>query len=164
FDYLVWNAKPENQFYFYDYFYDNCATKLPEIVQKVFGDAVVFDGSHITQPRSIRALTDLYLKYQPWGDLGIDLCLGLPMDKIATPYEHMFLPDYVELGFDHATINGQPLVKEKIIRYEPVPQTFSNRLFQPVYVFSLFALLVVTITILDFKRKRTSNWFDALVF
>lgn len=164
FDYLVWNSKPENQFYFYDYFYDNCATKLPEIVQKVFGDAVVFDGSHITNPISIRALTDLYLKYQPWGDLGIDLCLGLPMDKVATPYEHMFLPDYVELGFDHATINGQPLVNEKLIRYQPVPQKFSNGIFQPVYVFSLFALVALAITLYDFKQKKTSNWFDALVF
>lgn len=164
FDYLVWNARPENQFYFYDYFYDNCATKLPEIVQNVFGAAVVFDGSHITQPLSIRALTDLYLKYQPWGDLGIDLCLGLPMDKVATPHEHMFLPDYVEQGFDHATINGQPLVKEKIIRYQPVPQTFSNGIFQPVYVFSLFAFLAVAITLYDFKRKKISNWFDAVLF
>ncbi|MBX2965297.1 MAG: DUF4105 domain-containing protein [Cyclobacteriaceae bacterium] len=164
FDYLVWNAQPENQFYFYDYFYDNCATKLPEIIQKVFGDAVVFDGSYIKEPRSIRALTDLYLKYQPWGDLGIDLCLGLPMDKIATPYEHMFLPDYVELGFDHATINGEPLVKQKVLRYEARPETFSNGVFQPLYVFSFFALIVLAISIYDFKRKKISTWLDAIVF
>ncbi len=164
FDYLIWNAQPENQFYFYDYFYDNCATKLPEIVQKVFGVSVVFDGSYITKPLSIRALTDLYLKYQPWGDLGIDLCLGLPMDKIATPYEHMFLPDYVEYGFDHATINGKPLVKQKVIRYEARPETFSNGIFQPLYVFSLFAVITLALTLYDFKRRKTSNWFDALLF
>ncbi|MBX2961690.1 MAG: DUF4105 domain-containing protein [Cyclobacteriaceae bacterium] len=164
FDYLIWNAKPENQFYFYDYFYDNCATKLPEIVQKVFGEEVVFDGSYIIKPLSIRALTDLYLKYQPWGDLGIDLCLGLPMDKIATPYEHMFLPDYVEYGFDHASLNGESLVKQKVIRYEARPETFSNGIFQPVYVFSLFALLALALTIYDSKRKKISNWFDALFF
>ncbi len=164
FDYLIWNAQPENQFYFYDYFYDNCATKLPEIIQKVFGEAVVFDGSYITNPLSIRALTDLYLKYQPWGDLGIDLCLGLPMDKIATPYEHMFLPDYVEYGFDHATFNGQPLVKQKVIRYEARSETFGNGIFQPIYVFSLFALLTLALTNYDFRRKKISTWFDALLF
>src|SRR5690606_12881045 len=65
---------------------------------------------------------------------------------------------------DHATINGQPLVKEKFIRYQPVPQKFSNGIFQPVYVFTLFALLALAITLYDFKRKKTSNWFDALVF
>lgn len=164
FDYLMWNAQPENQFYFYDYFYDNCATKIPEIVQKVFNDAVVFDGSYITNPLSIRALTDLYLKYQPWGDLGIDLCLGLPMDKLATPYEHMFLPDYVEAGFDHATINAQPLVKEKVIRYKARPEAHSNGIFQPLYVFSLFAILALVLTVYDLKRKKTSNWFDVLLF
>src|SRR5690606_19742857 len=80
FDFLQWNARPENREYYYDYFYGNCATKIPEVVQKVFGDTVVFDGSHIKTNYSIRELTDLYLKEQPWGDLGIDICLGLPTD------------------------------------------------------------------------------------
>src|SRR5688500_7144291 len=104
FDFLQWNALPENQEYLYDYFYDNCATKIPEVMLTVFGDSVVFDGSYITKRNSFRELTDIYLKEQPWGDLGIDIGLGLPTDKIATPYEHMFLPDFVESGFAHASI------------------------------------------------------------
>ncbi len=28
FSYLEWNARPENQYYYYDYFYNNCATKI----------------------------------------------------------------------------------------------------------------------------------------
>ncbi|MDQ2656263.1 MAG: DUF4105 domain-containing protein, partial [Bacteroidota bacterium] len=43
FDFLQWNARPENRSYFYDYFYDNCATKIPEVIKQVFGDDVVFD-------------------------------------------------------------------------------------------------------------------------
>ena len=42
FDFLQWNALPENQEYLYDYFYDNCATKIPEVILEVFGDSVVF--------------------------------------------------------------------------------------------------------------------------
>lgn len=38
--FLQWNALPENQFYRYDYFYDNCATKMPNILVHVFGDTV----------------------------------------------------------------------------------------------------------------------------
>lgn len=164
FDYLQWNAKPENQSYLYDYFYDNCATKLPEIMVKVFGDSVSFDGSYITTRYSIRELTDLYLTYQPWGDLGIDICLGMPMDKQATPYEYMFLPDYVESGFDHAFINNHPLVKEKRIINEPDPKNLSNGIFQPLYVFSLFALIVFGLTLYDLKRRTISTWFDIVLF
>jgi hypothetical protein len=164
FDYLQWNAQPENQAYLYDYFYDNCATKLPEIIIKVFGDSVIFNGSHITTTYSIRQLTDLYLTRQPWGDLGIDICLGLPMDKRAAPYEYMFLPDYVEAGFDHAVINGQSLVKQKTIVYESVPEDSANGLFTPIYVFSVLAIFSIALSVWDTRRKKASNWLDTLLF
>ena len=86
FQFLQINARPENQQYRYDYFYNNCATKIRDVIVEALGeDAVQFDGSYVTTDYTIRELTDLYLKEQPWGDLGIDICLGLPMDKKATP-------------------------------------------------------------------------------
>ena len=122
FAYLQWNSKPENASYYYDYFYDNCSTKIRDVLLEALGKDVIFDESHITTDYTIRELTDFYLKKLPWGDLGIDICLGLPMDKKAAPLEYMFLPDYVESAFDHASIvqNGStvPLVKEKHITYE----------------------------------------------
>lgn len=164
FDYLQRNALPENRSYLYDYFYDNCATKLPEIILKVFGDSVVFDGSHITTDYTIRNLTDVYLKQQPWGDLGIDICLGLPMDKKMTPYEYMFIPDYVESGFNHATLNGKPLVKQRISKYEPQPEETNLNLFHPLIAFGLFLLITLFITYRDWKRKKLSKWFDVTIF
>ncbi|MDL5045957.1 DUF4105 domain-containing protein [Oscillatoria amoena NRMC-F 0135] len=164
FDYLQWNARPENQSYLYDYFYDNCATKLPQILTKVFGDSVRFNDSHITTRYSFRELTDLYLMWQPWGDLGIDICLGLPMDKKATPYQYMFLPDYVEAGFDNATLNGLPLVKQKNLVYESQPEELRNGLFQPLYVFTLFAIVVIILSWYDMKRKKLSNRLDVFLF
>ena len=40
FDFLQNNAKPENKSYLYDFFFDNCATKLPEVSDKVLGENV----------------------------------------------------------------------------------------------------------------------------
>lgn len=168
FDFLQWNALPENRRYLYDYFYDNCATKIPEVVLKVFGDSVIFDGSYITTHYSFRELTDLYLDKQPWGDLGIDVGLGLPTDKIATPYEYMFLPDYVESGFAHATIMQQgrrePLVKETNIIYESYPEEHAKGFFQPLVVFMIFLLLTICLCYRDLRRKTLSTGFDALLF
>ena len=104
FAYLQWNSKPENASYYYDYFYDNCSTKIRDVLVEALGKDVIFDESHITTDYTIRELTDFYLKKLPWGDLGIDIGLGLPMDKKAAPLEYMFLPDYVESAFDHASI------------------------------------------------------------
>lgn len=168
FDFLQWNALPENQEYLYDYFYDNCATKIPEVVLNVLGDSVEFDGSYVTTRYSFRELTDLYLGQQPWGDLGIDVGLGLPTDKIATPYEYMFLPDYVESGFAHAFIlhdgEKEPLVKETKIIYESAPEEPSASLFHPLVVFFLFLMVCLYISYRDLKRQKLSMVFDTALF
>lgn len=168
FDFLQWNALPENRQYLYDYFYDNCATKIPEVTLQVFGDSVKFDGSYITTDYSFRELTDLYLGEQPWGDLGIDVGLGLPTDKKASPYEYMFLPDYVESGFAHATIlhNGkpEPLVKATNIIYESRPVESPSSFFHPLVVFMSFLLLTMYLSYRDIKRKKSSFFFDGFLF
>ena len=168
FDFLQWNALPENQEYLYDYFYDNCATKIPEVMLTVFGDSIVFDGSYITTRHSFRELTDIYLKEQPWGDLGIDVGLGLPTDKIATPYEYMFLPDFVESGFAHASIfrggKSEPLVRETHVIYESTPEYYSPDLSHPLVVFSFFLVIAMLISYYDQRRRKLSMIFDGIVF
>ena len=167
YNYLIWNAQPENRSYRYDYFYDNCATRVRDVFAKVLDKDVKFDGSYITTEYSIRQLTDVYLKQQPWGDLGIDIGLGLPMDKIASPYEYMFLPAYIESGFDHATISNDsatvPLVKEKKIVYESRPEEVSG-LPHPLYVFGAVALIALILCARDFRNQNISGWFDVLLF
>ncbi len=168
FDYLQWNALPENANYVYDYFYDNCATRMRDVMITVFKDSVKFDGSYVKNKYSIRDLTDIYLKQQPWGDLGIDVCLGLPMDKEASPYEYMFLPDYIESGFDHATLNHDgtltSIVKEKISIYESRAEVPDKGLPHPLYVFTGFALITLLISLMDLRRKKLSTWFDIILF
>lgn len=169
FDYLQVNALPENQSYRYDYFYNNCATKIRDVVEQALGkDVVRFDGSYIDTQYTIRDLTDVYLNEQPWGDLGIDIGLGLPIDKIATPYEYMFLPDYVESGFDHATIttNGvaEPIVSKKNIVYEVRPMEEEDGLPHPLYFTCALALVAALLTWWDLRRRNISAWFDAVLF
>lgn len=168
FDYLQWNSLPQNKNYRYDYFYNNCATKMRDVVEHVLGDEIRFDGSYVTTDYTIRELTDIYLQEQPWGDLGIDICLGLPMDKEATPYEYMFLPDYVESGFDHAFIrrDGQevPAVKTKNIVFDSREQVATRRTYTPLIAFSLFFLLALFFTYRDLRQNKLTMWFDVLLF
>ncbi|MDH5604032.1 MAG: DUF4105 domain-containing protein [Cyclobacteriaceae bacterium] len=168
FDFLEWNNQPENQYYLYDYFYDNCATRIRDALKTVFKERINFDGSYITTDKTIRNLTDDYLGQQPWGDLGIDICLGMPMDKKATPYMYMFLPDYVKSGLDHANLQGPatvvPMVKQTIVTYEakdlPLPKTWAT----PTTVFWSIFLLTALFTILDFRRKRYTKAIDLAWF
>lgn len=164
FDYLFWNAQPENVNYLYDYFYNNCATKVRDVFVEVFGDSIRFDGSYATPDYTVRDLTHSYLSKQPWGELGIEICLGQPMDKKLTPYQYMFIPDYIESGFNHTTLNGKPIVKKSILVYESRPEETSFSIFHPWIVFGLFLVITLGITYRDRKRRRLTKWFDVMVF
>ena len=168
FDYLEWNALPENETYRYDYFYNNCANKVRDVFAQTLGDSLHFDDSYITTSYTIRQLTDLYLTDQPWGDLGIDICLGLPMDKKASPYEYMFLPDYVLSSFDHATVSRggkeEPLVKAKIPVFLNTPREPHQAIVHPLLVFGAILLAAIVLSAWDFRRKDVSLWFDGFLF
>ncbi|GIV60416.1 MAG: hypothetical protein KatS3mg043_1505 [Rhodothermaceae bacterium] len=110
------NARPENRTYRYDFLFDNCSTRLRDVLATTLGPALRF----APQPDpglSFRRLLDPYLADRPWIDLGIDLLLGASTDRTATPHEVMFLPDYLMTAFDHATVvqgeTARPLVARR---------------------------------------------------
>ncbi len=168
FDFLQWNALPENMEYNYDYFYDNCATRVRDAVKTTFGDTISFDGSYITTSYTIRDLCDIYLQQQPWGDLGIDLCLGLPMDKRATPWMYMFLPDYVESAFENATIsdsNGvRPLVAKNVVTFKGTSQKVETSWNTPLFWLSMLLAIGLLFTFLGIRRGKPIYVFDIILF
>ncbi|MEM9896749.1 MAG: DUF4105 domain-containing protein, partial [Bacteroidota bacterium] len=105
FNYLQNNARPENAEYLYNYVYDNCATKIRDVLEENFPDRITFDLSYKEDGKTIRDLMDDYLGQQYWGDLGIDIGLGQQVDKEATAYEYMFLPPYIFKGLAGATLD-----------------------------------------------------------
>lgn len=168
FDFLLENYKPENREYLYNYVYDNCATKLPEVLNKAFPGRITYDYSFVEEGVTIRDLMDRYLTYQPWGDWIIDIGLGLQIDKVATPEEYLFLPDYVQKSVEKATIKNDsttlPLVSKTTLVFTPKPETFKNGLFTPFNFFVLIFFIVGFITNKDFKKEKRTKWVDAVLF
>ena len=168
FNFLANNALPENKYYFYDYFYDNCATRIRDVFKTVLGEKLEFDESYVTPGDSYRDMVDSLSVYQPWGDFGIDLCLGLPMDKKMSPLEYMFLPGYVLKAFNHARIsrgNGyMPLVKESSIYFQGTPQTLDVGIFTPNFVFWSMFFVVAIITFTGFRKNKINYWLDISLF
>jgi Domain of unknown function (DUF4105) len=166
FEFFQWNAREANKYYLYDYFFNNCSTKIRDIFKDVLKDDIQYDQSFIKTNYTIRQLTDLYLEEQPWGDLGIDIGLGSRIDKTAIPYEYMFLPDYLEYSFDHARIriNGvmEPLVSEKKTVFTAQPDEDKAGWLNPWIVFTSVLLLTLAVSYYDWKRKKLSTWIDFL--
>lgn len=165
YDFLENNAKPENMSYQYDFFYDNCSTKIEEVIKAVLKDKVTFNNNHIADQKSHRDLiADYTAEKFKWGKFGIDLALGSVIDRQATSAEFKFLPDYIYLGFNNATINVDgkniPLVKadNNVLNEVKQPQPFS--VFQPFIVFLLISFFFIFKTYQDFTVKKRTKWVD----
>lgn len=113
FDYLEENHLPENRYYLYHFFYDNCATRIRDVLNETLGNSLEYHSTFNHDSTTFRMMIDEYLKPMVWSDFGIDLVLGLPCDDTLAPQENMFLPDFVSSELAVATLNGKPLVKEK---------------------------------------------------
>jgi hypothetical protein len=168
FSFLLWNAKPENRSYRYDYYQDNCATKIRDVLVQQLGTDITIDSSFLKPVHSFRQKTDEYLDQLPWGDLGIDICLGLPIDRKMTAREYMFLPDYIESFVDHTTIKSDslvlPLVKEKRIINQDTQEKSKVSFVHPWIAGSFLLVVVSLLSFYDWRRKKISKWLDVVLF
>lgn len=168
-DFLTNNYKPENRDYYYNYVYDNCATKMYDVLVAVFPEQITFNADYVEDGKTIRDLMDDYLGDQPWGDWIIDIGLGMQIDKEATPREYMFLPDYIEASLSTATLRRDslevPLVSETLNVYVPTAEEKQDRkFFTPFNFFVLVFFVVGFITNRDFKKEKRTKWLDPVVF
>ena len=159
------NAKEENKYYKYDFVYDNCTTRLRDIVFKNVNAPVITKDIRPKQGITFRNLIHEYLdkSYQYWSELGIDVLLGTPLDKKITNNEAMFLPDYLLKGFDSTFINRKQLVLEKKEILKPFVQENKSFLLSP---FIIFAILFVVIGAIGFFKNtnRFFSFFDFILF
>lgn len=165
-DFLVNNYKPENQYYLYDFFFDNCATKIRDVIPIILKEDINFKEPEGFTQKTFRRLIQDHVDRNSWGGFGIDLALGSVIDKKATANEHMFLPKYIYLFFENATINSsKPLVKQSNILFESIKKPKpDNFLTSPLFVFSIIGLLILSITFFDYKNNKRTNWLDVLIF
>ncbi|MFD1294136.1 DUF4105 domain-containing protein [Lutibacter holmesii] len=166
--FLEENAKPENRNYQYDFFYDNCSTKIEAVVTAVLKDKIQFSNKHITTQKTHRDLIYDYTKDFKWGKFGIDLALGAVIDDEASKNDYKFLPDYIFEAFEQATIQKEgviePLVQNEYLIIKEKPIANSTKLLTPFNVILLFSLLIVYKTYKNFQLKKRSKWLDFLLF
>ena len=141
-DLLVENYEPANREYLYNFLYDNCSTRVRDIIEKSTGNQITW----IAQPstKSFWNLLDEYLGRSPWIQWGIHTILGSPATSTATIREQMFLPDYLMYRLDSAAYNGTPLVQPIETIYEAPEQDLSTPwYFSPFFVFAICTLALI---------------------
>ncbi len=90
--FVEWNAQPENRFYHYDYFRDNCSTRVRDALDRVLGGTIRKATERAPSGTTYRSHTRRLTQDAPWIYLGTLLGLGRPVDRPISRWEEMFLP------------------------------------------------------------------------
>jgi hypothetical protein len=161
------NMLGPNRVYKYDFTFDNCTTRLRDLIEKTT-DSTVHFGEALKMKETFRDLIYEYLNYgdKQWSKLGIDILLGSKTDAIMKPREVMFLPDYLMKTFDSSTIEARPLVAEKHalfkINYSPIEK---DNLTHPLFIFTcLFVLIALLSYSKNFFIQKLLSAFDGFLF
>jgi hypothetical protein len=168
FDSLVINYLPDNRYYLYDFFFDNCATRIRDIFAEAIESQVAFDYSGLEHGKSFRELLMPYLDRKPWARLGINLALGLPADKTAAPWDYMFLPDHMMTVFGSTGLWTEDeiinFVSPAVIILEGEPLSRAGVHNLPVAAFILILIAAIFLSWKNLQSGSFSWWFDRLLF
>lgn len=110
YNFLINNARNENKYYKYDFFFDNCATRIRDIFPRVLGSG--FNYPDVLPPKqalTFRQIINQYFYRVHWQRFGVNLLLGSRIDKKMTNSDIMFLPDYLMKAVAGASLKNKSI-------------------------------------------------------
>lgn len=170
FAFLEDNARPENRTYRYDFLFDNCSTRPRDAIERALGDRLRYATPRDTLGVTFRTLIDPFVRETPALDTGLDLLLGLPVDKHATRYHATFLPDTLRALFDEAQVVTPGGTALLVTRTDTIfwagPATAGTSVPWHALLIGLFATLGIIATWRTGKQTPGTllRVFDALLF
>jgi len=128
------DALPENRFYRYDYFLDNCSTRVRDALDTVLGGSLKRRFTVLTTDWTFRSESLRLTTPAGFAQAGIDLALGPKADVPITAWESMFIPmrlrDYLrDVTVPAADGTPMPLVigEELIYKAKRAPEPTERR-------------------------------------
>jgi hypothetical protein len=117
-DFLAWNAQPQNADYRYDYFVNNCSTKLRDALNRALGGAIERQLARRPAPHTYRFDAVRLITPDFWFALGMDMGLGPNGDRPLSLWQESFVPMVLsralrDVAVRDATGDSFPLVSDE---------------------------------------------------
>ena len=166
FEALQTNIQPQNKSYSYDFFYNNCATKIKDDLVNASNKSILFLPLENFEPLTFRELIRSHVPQNTWGGLGIDVALGSIIDLSASVEEHLFLPKYLDEILKHSKFDSETtklVVRSEVLNQtqKPNPSAFW---WSPFIILGLVSITIIGITYKDWISKSRNKFIDALLF
>ncbi|MCU4157927.1 DUF4105 domain-containing protein [Carboxylicivirga sp. A043] len=158
---IVLNAQPENCYYRYDFLFDNCATRIRDIIEDNLDGGLQYDEAG-AEENTYREMLHLYDAKLPWVADGLDIILGMKTDDDANLYNQMFLPDYLMQHLVGAVkADATPLLGETktLLSFD---QSIKKNWFTPALLFWLLLLISLVFMYFELKRKKAFLFVNRL--
>jgi hypothetical protein len=146
-EYLLHEVRPENRDYRYDYYLNNCSTRVRDALDQALGGALSFEFGRLPGEQSWRDHTRRLTSMDFWLYVGLEIALGAPVDRPINAWDEMFIPALLAAGvadLDVADASGPvPLTVEDIMLFEsslPAPPA-APRAWWPRYLLASLAAL-----------------------
>lgn len=160
------NLLPDNRVYRYNFIYNNCATKVRDMVEMSLHRKIAYP-THVDS-YSFREAIMLYTEQAPWSQLGFDLCLGRGADKTATQREMFFLPEVLGNTYASASVTDSigkvPLCSKTHTMVKGTNQNDGCSWFSPTLCAYIMLLLALYASFFLRKHRRYLEAFDVVIF
>jgi hypothetical protein len=173
-DFVERNALEENKYYRYDYFRDNCSTRLRDAVDRALGGALRASTDTMRTSLTYRGESVRLTEGDVLVQTGIDVALGRPADALLSAWESFFIPMRLRDAVRVVRVpgaNGEmvPLVAEERLMApsEGVPRVVEARAAPDhtrrnlIAGLALAAILVLLRLLM--RSQRWAAWFVALI-
>jgi hypothetical protein len=162
------NYLPENRFYRYSFFHDNCATRIRDLIAKSIDGTIIYDNAYIKKSESFRDLIKIYQHGYPWVDFGTHILIGSDADSICKITDYMFLPIPMMNIYVHSKILSKGIARPLIdspINILPgtlITQT-PNPITLPLTVIGGLFMMVLLVSILGYRKNKHYKFIDQIV-
>jgi hypothetical protein len=162
------NMKPENRNYRYDFFYDDCSTRIRDLLEKIYGSKLIYPPDDENVSPTFREMIAEYHKNYPWLNMGINLLMGMPGERKTSFRDRMFLPYDLQNNLTQAVINRNrkmiPLLEktETVLDFPP-PETNNRFYTSPMFVFSLLFIILIFLSV-RLRKSPLINYIDIAIF
>lgn len=164
------NARAESRYYRYDYFRDNCSTRVRDALDAALGGALSRRFTIVTTPWTYRSESVRLAEPDRFAQAGIDLALGPLADVPMTAWQAMFIPMRLRDALREVRLADGPLVIEERVLYRArrVPEAAEAhglRLGPMGPLVAIWCLLLVPLGAASRRRTRrpaavmTGVWF-----
>lgn len=144
--FLLWNNLPENRKYSYDYYRDNCSTRVRDAIDRAVGGAIRNTSEQNPSGTTFRFHTQRLTQDDGLVYAGTLAALGHPVDEPISDWDEMFLPVKLMEHLRQPRLPGpagalQPIAADERVLFQATRAAEASGVTRGTGGFLVFAIL-----------------------